>query len=1783
MQSLYKNCNLKRKISWLLAYITFFMFFISSFSIDVNADDVSSANSLQQNYISLMGGSKLSDAGSVSNIRTTDDLRNIALFLSNAYVPFYTSLDGDSEDANKEVMTSMLKLIGFEENAAKEMTDMTYSASLNSATQLYVKTSDLPVMKDGGLIGKNVLGMGVYGKDGDDICREVDYAVYEDTFKNSYYQEAVNDEFKYNEGYTPLTMFMFQMLLEQYCNGAPSDRGATWNIESTGSNYGIPVYTISSDGTKTKVFNISSYLMGILAVFMHNEADDGDLNNGRLGNALFNGDLEDLDSEGSTRLWNSLCVITQNMYVDWVGNILVDFGDQRVIIVPAYLNPLALKKISSDSDCLRNLLGVLPIRYSQYATITVDKENLSNSKYNWGESNDAKIPYRLEANTTRTIANDKNLGHYGTGDGKIWYEFFKNTLQLYSTQGKGDNDKWFQQSITFRNRSGDCTIDNSITDFMQYKQVKKLSDKSNSEFTTASLLGDSEFFKYFKSRSKFASSDSLNNSISFSMSDKQMLQNIFLTYTFAYCNKNATSFSAETNYVDMKFNDSFPDISEDISWETTSSTADEVLSFVYYLLHPSKGIAYVATWLKNKLSGVFVGWHEDIVGSTDSNSTTGMTHYLGFSGYVTTPSLYDIDWIANILNSYNSIIVYILIIMAVILLAYIMIGTMTVQRAILGFLMFAILAFLPPVAINTTINIINTTSDKIYSNKFDYWALCQIEQYVSKLSDIETADTGTDYVKQLLEMNQISNSNTDVAGESANSYSGVKLKWLSPKRFNELNAFSNEIQDRFNSSGSGLTSVTKNWLVNGQTSASGTEMYLRSDSVGYLYRDILDIYKYASISYQAFNSFGVTDLGDATKWYDSSYPNLYKIKTLSGKDFHKYILANNKAGTGYNNLSSDIRDTSSISYMQKGFLVPIIDDPTELNSSSCNYYKNNLATSLFLKYNVCEDIHKSLESLNSFLEHNDSLNITVDNFSNKSIIFGIEPSRFNLSVNNILTNDNKCTQTNLGGFYHALYSESPFYFFNYNTRDQVNKFAYGYNYNYRDLTGSSQHIKNMFLDDNQKYFFNLTSNSGDGYGELRDFMNMHDLFYYIIPALQDGNNLVNTFNDVFNLKLYDDMPVKVNESGSLTYDGEDIDFGSSEFKEIFNKFSDEQKYKFWHNYNVRTVYNCYSSWLNLMSACDYADEEDITVTGKKFRVANPLDPTSYYTMDDSGKITSGRYMIFSRSEMKYYGLGLDDLTTVEKKIIEVQDNVYKDTLELMNYYTLSDETIIQGYTMIQLFNFNKAFSQKSLVSEDVILYPQSYELKAFTYDAYLRLIIAGSSNEDLMTSGYGADGNTSIYQRVLEKTSMFFGILLIANDFIAVYVIPALKLFFLLIIFFLSILIIIASAIKMEMNILNVVWKSLLAPLLAFGGVSIGLAWLVSKFMSEGAQGVTKTDTVISLGDPTMVILVMLIINIVVLVLYWKICKKCFKDFKKFVTAVFNNALGAVSGAVGKVVGTITAGKVQGRAAGKAMGYSTAKQRGADNSPTSGKSGLGFGNGLSTGAGLGIGAKAGSELADSASSGSNRYNEKTSLGRAMNAKVDKADSGVTRAGEAKKNTYDYQHSKEDKVLDKLEKKEAKADKSLKNDLKNAKTKAFKNRDRSQSNSVMGVKDSDVYKNAKARAEAKHNKKTNKIYKKMDKVGSRTTKARNRADKRLTRANAKSTGLRAGGLNRYKLAAAAGIAGKATAKAMGDALKGTAKVGTKVAKNSAKVVKSGVQAGALAAGATVSAIGNNLSS
>jgi len=242
----------------------------------------------------------------------------------------------------------------------------------------------------------------------------------------------------------------------------------------------------------------------------------------------------------------------------------------------------------------------------------------------------------------------------------------------------------------------------------------------------------------------------------------------------------------------------------------------------------------------------------------------------------------------------------------------------------------------------------------------------------------------------------------------------------------------------------------------------------------------------------------------------------------------------------------------------------------------------------------------------------------------------------------------------------------------------------------------------------------------------------------------------------------------------------------------------------------------------------------------------------------------------------------------------------------------------------ETFEFNKVFSQTSFIGTSYVLYPQSFELKNFSYDAFLRLILSNTTNENLQsTDGLG------IYQTVLNNSSIFTAVFMLILDGIAVWLIPLLREIFLVLISIMSILMILASAIKIEMNVLKTVMKSLVAPLLKFLIISTGLAFMVSLFMSNGYEGVTgATNVSISLGDPVMVILCMIFINIIALVLYWLVCWKTFKNCRKYGTAVGSSILGMGGGAIAKAVGFATGGAVAATVGGSVM---SASARGAAN------------------------------------------------------------------------------------------------------------------------------------------------------------------------------------------------------------------------------------------------------------
>lgn len=1383
-----------------------------------------------------------------------------------------------------------------------------------------------------------------------------------------------------DEVYNPLTVFDFA---GSYTGGGNTPRGLFRGTSKTPCGYltenllgSLYAYCCEQEGIE----NASS----IASLTMFLVPDGEDLLTGRGGNRMYyskdNINTSNAESVDFNK-YNKKAYATsrQNMYIDCFGNILADVGSYRVIVVPACLNPCVFTDIDGDGED----------KIEDFSLPTASIGSVSKTVAT------GSVPFYLLGNL-KDFDSDKGLWFSHIGVNEI-DENLRGSEFFETNADKGSNGD-YKFSIPYKNGTASDKDNNFIvyesiaTDFTVQDNSSFVAANFNESLSEGDLVNANKFL-----------TDSDVYWASYTAGDK-VKASILLSYAFAYCaeqgkeihvqgadSKDAT-FNIKTNFGSLPTCDT-----STIDWGTvmeesaSNAMMEETMSLVYGFLHPTKGIKYVATWVKNKLGGVLINWHEDIVGSSDSNSTTGMTQYLGTSGYVSIPSLYDIEWMADLVESYNSIIVYVIIMFAVIMLCYILTGNLTIQRGILGLLTFSILAFLPPVAINGCVNIINSGSDIIFSKKFEYWAICQMETYLNQLNTLNNATTTQDYISSLLEMDTSSNSEAI----SETGYSGVKLKWMSPKRYNEMAEASKEVNNLFE--GTGLSSTFGGMVLNAQYTATSGESWAGSGSL-YLYRDYADIYRHASVAYNLWHTYNmpdsedmeknVADISVASDWavdgsdkssgkdtqnqriYGSLMKNSYMGKVKLSNDIKYYDLVRltspQQVGTG-----NAIKGTSAKTHIDNGFLY----DTYSAHSSSKSYFSNYCtATAYLINWTKIDGTTKREEmdapSLAAMdyrsIQKTSTINLgddVKDNIGKRFKVWGISPSSLDLSLNNVLAmsrgawelanskkpatttestteenNDSSSTTettteattetttstsyedvekldtVSASYFYYSLYAESPFYFFSWNIQDQfVNSAINGvttYKYDYKDLGASKNSFKNLVLNNSQDYFYNYVEN--DGYGELRDFMNFHDLFYYIIPVMRQGNGVVTAFEDKFGLKTYDTCSLQVKMDGNLYYNGEQYENIEALIKAQWDNLNDQERYELWHDYNVNCIYNMYVPWLDAMEDCDYAKGDDIMVGGKKYHVADPLDPTSYFTMDSNGNLNDGRYMVFSRSEMAYYGLSDNDLTEVERRIIKVQDNVYKNSINLMNFYTFSDETLIQAFAMLELFEFNKEFSQQGLVGESYVQYPQGYELRAFTYDAYLRLIIAEASGDSLMTGGNG-EANQSIYERVQKKTSLFFGMTLVINDFVATYVIPGLRLFFLVAIFILSLALIIASAVKLEMNIINVLWKSVISPLLMFGGVSLGLAFVVSLFMSNGANGVVQTSATIRLGDPTMVILVMLIINVVCTVLYFKVCKKCYQDCKKYVKAVATNIGGAVAGAASAVAGAVTSGKQYGR------------------------------------------------------------------------------------------------------------------------------------------------------------------------------------------------------------------------------------------------------------------------------
>lgn len=436
---------------------------------------------------------------------------------------------------------------------------------------------------------------------------------------------------------------------------------------------------------------------------------------------------------------------------------------------------------------------------------------------------------------------------------------------------------------------------------------------------------------------------------------------------------------------------------------------------------------------------------------------------------------------------------------------------------------------------------------------------------------------------------------------------------------------------------------------------------------------------------------------------------------------------------------------------------------------------------------------------------------------------------------------------------YGLMSENPFYYFSW----------YLYESGLSTDINSTTGYKNLLLgEDNAAFFYNT-----EGNGEMKDFMDMRSLFTYIIPYLNQCNALVKEWDDIYGIFIYDGVPTEEGHQNDPDIKG--------------NK---ELQQKYWHNLNVARLYNMYTPWVDVMYDCSYADPEKIQVLGEDYVVQDPLNPASY---------PSERPMIFSRSEMKDYGLSEKDLTEVELKILECEEGMQERMFNLLNYHTFNDVVLNTAAAMNCAFEFNTTFSENGLFTTNHNIYPQSFELNDFSYDAFLRFILSNSTGESMIVENGG-----DFYQNIVDNSSTMTAILMLILDLFAVYAVPAFKILFVVGLFIMLILMIASSHVDQEFKFVQKLLKNFVNPMVKFIILTCGLSFAISLFMGSGSSEVTGELTPsIQLGDPSMVILVMTAINGLAVYMYFKILWDVWKNVKHE-GKIVGNSIGGIIGAV---------------------------------------------------------------------------------------------------------------------------------------------------------------------------------------------------------------------------------------------------------------------------------------------
>jgi uncharacterized membrane protein YgcG len=860
--------------------------------------------------------------------------------------------------------------------------------------------------------------------------------------------------------------------------------------------------------------------------------------------------------------------------------------------------------------------------------------------------------------------------------------------------------------------------------------------------------------------------------------------------------------------------------------KTIEDMQKDIIRKVYGLLSDGPN-NYRDKLIKSAQDSWIISTHRSITGSWIGNalsvSAGGNSSYASVVGYISTPSLHDLPLTSWILKDYMYVYLFLMLIILIILILMVISNIRRPGEGIAIFILMAFVLILPQFLLTNVINMSNSAGDKLYSGRFNYWAITQHEQALKTLNGARSGGNESDViVAQSMQMAQ----------NVYTSDAGVRVKWMSPKKNDTFDKMFN----KNTTSESLIANLTLfRWLFN---SYFNQEEYVYSDPMAtYLYRP------YNAIASEA----------------KKSYETMSALATFPTKE---------SAASSVSKLKTGVLNLPPYSFGK------LLDTPTKLEFAK-DQKDLVISAAVF-------PLSNDTEKVNSYRFW------ALNNTAVTTSIFRSDPTAKPQGL--IDTGADASTDAFL------LSTESPFYYF-YNV----------FKSRYSDIGGN---FNSALL---SKELFKAVSTDKDVNNKLRDFMDMEGLFSYVVPYLHQSNDYVYAWTNVYGKSL-DTFKFK----GAVVPSGE-----------LGDKFAAERDKK----EAMKQVWKMYTPWVDQMYSLDTQGKR-VSIANKKLMVSDTLNPGAYEEV--------GRPMIFSEADMNAKSYQVSDLTDVELRIQATLNSTYKDLMYLSNYHDFDKETLLTAAAMMATFNFNREFSDTKILSTSTTLYPQNFELKNFNYDAFMRLLLLNATGEPLMAE-------KDLYARILDKTSIFTGLLLLMCDLMAVVLVPTMKVIVLLLLLFLSLAISVSCVITPPEKIVKVIGKNLGLPSLLFLIASIGFAFVISLFMGEGLTGyVGGRAPELGVSDPTITMGLMVIVDCVYLFVLWKIVKLLIDSLKVYLTSTFYNSVALVTG-VGTSMVTGAMNKIKGGLGG-AAGYAHGKKRHEElieamEGKGHGSSGKGFGSG----------------------------------------------------------------------------------------------------------------------------------------------------------------------------------------------------------------------------------------------